>query len=70
MIECTCKQKGAATWHEDWCPWFQHQCEDCEGMGTITVPAGCGCCSDIETCEYCKGTGLASEVGGSREPAL
>lgn len=61
MIDCTCKRPGAAAWHDGECPWFQSQCEDCKGEGYISVPLGCGCCSDAETCEYCKGTGLAPQ---------
>ncbi len=61
MTECICLSPHSAAWHDPLCPWFLSQCDQCSGEGRISVPLGCGCCSDSEICEYCNGTGLSTE---------
>lgn len=63
-IDCTCGSKHAAGWHDELCPWFQHQCEACDGEGRYSVQLGCGCCSDSEICEECNGTGVSTDSAG------
>lgn len=60
--ECNCSlsdKAGAATWHDETCPRFANQCENCDGGGVIYTRLSCECCTDIDTCEECAGTGNA-----------
>jgi DnaJ-class molecular chaperone len=61
-MNCTCpidESHYAAAWHDEDCPRHQGQCERCSGEGRVSFQLGCGCCSDTEECEDCKGTGNA-----------